>query len=375
MMVDNPFCFRQDPIAKRLRLIRDARKILAMAEDGQRHQPFYSSTEGQLGKLYLCLTFSCPLHCPFCQADAGVRRSKELGPDRILKITQDAVSAGFREIVVTGGEPLVYSGIDKLMRSWGEMDKGRTKFILRTSFGFSVSHNRIRMIARAFDEITVSIDGDEQRHDSIRGKGVYRLALSNINACLREQSAVINLASVMEKEDFEGEAGRAVEALRQSLGIKKWVVRSPLPLGRGDCKQNCSKPPFEWRTSDAIMPTHLEPKFSCGFGKNVYMEPNGVCYPCYVWCRPESKLGDLAGEDLSDIIAGKEMLACMNCGVDTNAKCRECSVRYFCGGGCKLFYQDKKDVNCGDFDCSEAKARIIENLSHLDEMERNLTEN
>ena len=368
------FTFRPDPVARRLRLIQEARQMLAWAEDGRRHQPVYDSVDGMLGKLYLCVTFACPLRCDFCQADGGVRQSKELSPDRLLEITREAVFAGFREIVVTGGEPLVYSGMDTLMRAWRIMDKGQTKFVLRTSFGFPVPEERIRLITQAFDEITVSIDGDEQRHDSIRGKGVYRLAVANIRACLQEGSAAVNLSSVMEKEEFAGGPGQAVGHLRDELGIEKWVVRSPMPLGRGDCEKNRNRPRFEWRTSDDRLPARLEPRFSCGFGQNVYMEPDGTCYPCYVWCRQEDRLGDLSKDGLSDMLAGKKLLACLNCGVDTNRKCRECRVRYLCGGECKLYYKDKDDPDCGEFDCSEWKNSLLEKISRLDEMERRLTE-
>jgi radical SAM protein with 4Fe4S-binding SPASM domain len=41
-------------------------------------------------------------------------------------------------------------------------------------------------------------------------------------------------------------------------------------------------------------------------------------------------------------------------------KCRTCEVRYICGGICKAWVNDKKNVDSGDFDCSSRKKYFLQ---------------
>jgi len=368
------FNYNPNHDAQMLRTIQKVRLMQEWTKDGKRHQPVYESVSENLGKLYLHITFRCPLHCSFCFADAGPGKSTELPAKRHAQIICDAIAGGFREIVISGGEPLIYSEIDELMSLMAAMDKGRVKYILRTSLGFPIPEERLRMAANTFDEIAVSIDGDQQRHDSIRGNGVYQQALANLQFCIREGSAKISMASVMDKETFESEQGQSVRRLCESLGIRKLVVNSPLPLGRGDCKENREKPYFEWRSEKKQYSADRWPRFSCGFGSHLYVQPDGSAYPCFTWCEPEHKLGDLSKETLTDLLGRNDLLAYMNCGVETNEKCRPCEVRYLCFGRCKLWYHSKKSIDSGDFDCEDVKKNILEQLSHLDEYEAEITQ-
>jgi len=85
------------------------------------------------------------------------------------------------------------------------------------------------------------------------------------------------------------------------------------------------------------------------------VEPDGAAYPCYAWCAPEAKLGDLGREGLGELLDRGELYEYCRHGVDSNRKCRACEVRYLCGGVCKAWVGDRDDVDSGDFDCSSRK--------------------
>ncbi|MDR1169305.1 MAG: radical SAM protein, partial [Prevotellaceae bacterium] len=55
---------------------------------------------------YVHITFNCNLRCTHCYADAGSRRD-EMSPEQFGTLAAEAVGAGFRQIVITGGEPSV----------------------------------------------------------------------------------------------------------------------------------------------------------------------------------------------------------------------------------------------------------------------------
>jgi uncharacterized protein len=314
--------------------------------------------EGQLAKFYLYPTFNCPLRCPYCYAEGGERRSDELDARALLRITREAAEAGFKSVVIVGGEPLVYHDFRHYLDGLGELDLQGCSLVLRTSFGFKVSDELIERICSTFDEIVVSIDGDEAAHDAIRGKGTWRHATGNSVRAL-ERGGRISVNAVMGREQFEGAPGTFLRTFCAEHGIEKLVVSSAVPMGRA---AGTSHSPFEWR-SDAKPPSSIRPKFSCGLGHSLYMQPDGSLYPCYAWCESEHRLGDLSRESLADALGRGGLLAVANSGVDTNEKCRSCEVRYLCGGMFKIYVRDKHDLDSGDFDCTETKERILRTLA------------
>lgn len=338
--------------------IEAAREIYARCTDGKVWQPVLTGLDGILNKFYMYLTFDCPLRCSFCFAEGGERKGGEMAPETLAGIVRQAVSAGFRSIVFTGGEPLVYREIDRLMCLLSGTDRQRSRFDLRTSFGFEIPEARMRTLCCLFDRITVSVDGNEQSHDAVRGRGRYRQTLDNLRRAQAVGGARIGIHAVLTKEQFSSEPGRALIRLTDELGIDDLTVTSPFPMGRGS---DTHAQLFKWVKNKDRTPVP-EMKFRCGLGNNLYMQPDGKLFPCYAWCEPEHRLGDLSAESLPDVLARGELLKYANTGVDTNVKCRSCEVRYFCGGKCKIFVRDHRDINSGDFDCESTKKHLLDML-------------
>ena len=350
--------YRPDPAAVRMRLLREAEELLRWGQTAERHQPVLKSLEGQLSKFYLYPTFDCPLRCPYCYAEGGERHVDELDAQAFLRITREAADAGFKSVVIVGGEPLVYYDFQRYLDGLGTIDLRGCSLVLRTSFGFRVSDELMQKLCASFDEIVVSIDGDEQTHDVVRGKGTWRHATGNAVRALALGTRV-SVNAVMTREQSDGEPGTFLRTFCAEHGIEKLVISSPVPMGRAAGKW---VPPFEWRSD--IQPTFaIKPKFSCGLGHSLYMQPDGSLYPCYAWCESEHQLGDLSRESLADVLARDDLLAVANSGVDTNEKCRTCEVRYLCGGMCKIYVRDKHDIDSGDFDCTQIKQGILRQLA------------
>ena len=350
--------YHPDPAAVRRRLVREAEELLRWGQTNKRHQPVLASLAGQLRKFYLYPTFDCPLRCPYCYAEGGERHVDELDAQTFLRITQEAAKAGFGSVVIVGGEPLVYRDFRRFLDGLGGIDLEGCSLVLRTSFGFKVSDELMEKLCASFDEIVVSIDGDEETHDAVRGKGTWRHATSNSLRALA-CGGRISVNSVMTREQGDGAPGAFLRSFCAEHGIEKLVISSPVPMGRAE---GTDVPPFEWR-SDVRQTLSLKPKFSCGLGHSLYMQPDGSVYPCYAWCASEHRLGDLSRESLTDVLERGDLLAIANSGVDTNEKCRACEVRYFCGGMCKIYVRDKHDLNSGDFDCAETKGSILRMLA------------
>ncbi len=352
------FSYHPDNDAKKARLIAEAKELYEKGLSDNKYQPTITSLKGSLYKFYLYPTFNCPLRCPFCYAEGGERKTAELSADEYLRITKEAIDIGYKAIVIVGGEPLVYYEFDKYIDGLSKIDKGDACFILRTSMAFNIPSDRLKRICLVFDEITVSLDGDEKTHDDIRGHGTFKKTVKNIEKSLA-LGANISISAVMDREKGEGVPGNFLRQFCKEHDIKKLAIQSPVPMGRGI---NTSSPYYQWRSDEQIL-DKIEFKWTCGIGTNLYMEPDGKVYPCYAWCNKKHLLGDLSKESLQDILDKGEILSYLNTGVDTNEKCSKCEVRYLCGGMCRVWCHNKDDINSGDFDCVNIKNNILKILN------------
>ncbi len=305
-------------------------------------------------KLYLHMTFDCPLRCSHCYASGGETRMNEMPANAALGIVYEAQRALFRAVVITGGEPLIHSEIDEFLSGLKQIDLKGMRLILRTSLGFAIEAQRLRAACEAFPEIVVSVDGNEESHDARRGTGRYVQTVANLER-IRDMGLIsrVGVCATLPKAQREGKEGAAVDALCEKLGITNIRFRSVLPLGRAsdatpDESFICIDESETKRT--------FRPRFTCGLGQNLYVEPDGGAYPCYAWCGKDKWLGNVVSDGLDAILHSEAFHELSRHDVDTNEKCRTCEVRYFCGGICKAWAADKANIDSGEFDCEARKA-------------------
>ncbi len=60
------------------------------------------------------LTTKCNLSCKHCYIDAGAKKDNELKKDEAFNVIQELASLGFRVILFSGGEPLLYQDLFEL---------------------------------------------------------------------------------------------------------------------------------------------------------------------------------------------------------------------------------------------------------------------
>ena len=324
------------------------------------------------GKVYLHVTFDCPLRCGHCYADGGEQTMRpipdrlkpgqagtnsampEMPPELVLETVRQAQREMFASVVITGGEPLVHTRIDRILEGLRHFDRKAMGLVLRTSLGFPVSENLLLSVCRTFTEIVVSVDGDEESHDDRRGQGRYGRTVENLR-WIKELGYIsrVGICATLDQRQREGKAGRSVEKLCGELSIAKLRFRPILPLGRG------VGTPYEGVSCIDENALHsFSLRFHCGLGQNLYIEPDGGAYPCYAWCGREQLLGN-AADGLGAILKSPAFRRLSRHDVDTNKKCRSCTVRYLCGGFCKAWAGDKSDLDSGEFDCTAKKNALL----------------
>jgi MoaA/NifB/PqqE/SkfB family radical SAM enzyme len=121
-------------------------------------------------------TEGCNLRCPFCNQWgengyflAGAREVATMDESGMAKLVEQ-LSPRDSLINIHGGEPFAYKHIDTLLRVVAE----RQFDVLITTNGTLLS-NHLEELARLKNlAFILSIDGDEETHDRIRGKGTFQ---------------------------------------------------------------------------------------------------------------------------------------------------------------------------------------------------------
>ena len=132
-------------------------------------------------------------------------------------------------VLITGGEPLLHSRFEKINEMLLQF------FIRKILFtnGLLLSKKILKNLN--VDEIQISIDGLENAHDSLRGRGTFKKTIEAVKNAINSGFEV-SVSTMVHPEnlgDFD-----EMEALFKGLGIKDWTVDVPCISGRLEKMQN-----------------------------------------------------------------------------------------------------------------------------------------
>jgi uncharacterized protein len=273
----------------------------------------------------------------------------------------------FRHTIITGGEPLSHPQAEGLLDMLAGL---RTEIkplltVLRTNLSIPMDYGLLRKVACSTDQVVVSLDGDRGTHDQRRGKGSYDSTLDNLRALvelrteLGEDFTDLSLAAVLSVEQVNSAPGASVRAIADELDIRRSRFRPMLPLGRAIQSELEITPEALWSyLSGAEMLAYgFSPTTSCGIGQNLYIEPDGVAYPCYAWHGERWSLGSIFQEAGLPLVTESPRFRSLNAHtVDANQRCRACELRYLCGGACRAWNrypeQLQHNLDAPPLDCS-----------------------
>jgi Fe-coproporphyrin III synthase len=124
----------------------------------------------------------CNLACAHCYSSSSPTERGELHLDLLLACLEDAVKLGYRQLAVSGGEPLLYQPLAELLA--GARELGMLTSI--TSNGMLATPRRWLPLASLIDVAAISIDGRPDEHDAIRRKdGAFLKTAANLDVIRR----------------------------------------------------------------------------------------------------------------------------------------------------------------------------------------------
>jgi radical SAM protein with 4Fe4S-binding SPASM domain len=177
----------------------------------------------------LNITKNCNLRCNHCFID---EYKKEI-PLRIAKLLIDDFEENkLQFLLITGGEPLVYKNIFKLL----EYIRAKNINCSLATNGTLIDENiasKLRTLHIKF--VQVSLDGSRKAHDQIRGQGSYDKAISGIKKLVKKNIQVIiaHVITRVNKDDIE-----KILIIASNVGVKDVRFELYLPINTDISKDN-----------------------------------------------------------------------------------------------------------------------------------------
>ncbi|MBI3175233.1 MAG: radical SAM protein [Chloroflexi bacterium] len=288
---------------------------------------------------YLHVTYACNLRCDHCYARAGGENKLTMTVPAATHLAEEAANGGFAKLIVTGGEPLMHPECDTLLDALSELRPkfSPMKMVLRTNLTMPLDDDLMKRMVRAFDLVVVSVDGDEITHNARRGAGTYYRTVSNLKGLTefgKLSGLDVSIAATLTTAESNCAPGEAFRALAKEMGIG-CRIKITLPIGRAEGLIL----PLDFFPSmddeEENLAHAADPASTCGLGMNLYIAPDGDCYPCHALMGLRNHLGNALREGLPAILQRNDAYRLVT--VDSNEQCRACELRYLCGGFCRAW--------------------------------------
>jgi SynChlorMet cassette radical SAM/SPASM protein ScmE len=174
------------------------------------------------------LTYKCNLKCDFCLNDASNKADKdELGTAEWLKFFERLRELRVFNISFSGGEIFLRDDLFVLL---GKLRENRMHRISLLTNGTLITKETASRLSRLnIKNIAISLDGLENRHDQVRGRGSFRKTTAGIQHLLND-GIYPQVSFTPIRSNYE-DLGPLID-FSASLGIRAIQVNTLSPEGR-----------------------------------------------------------------------------------------------------------------------------------------------
>lgn len=300
--------------------------------------------------LFVYLTNRCNLRCEHCYMYSGEIEIDELSVQEWKDILLDFKESKGTNVTFSGGEITVYKGFKEILEFSKKIGLENTVL----SNGTLWDDETINEYSSNIDEIQISLDGyDEKSNSKIRGKGTFDISLTTINkfAELGVKVSVAVTPLYDNIDDFcENFKGFAKELLTENPSI---FIKLNLELIKGrnvsvtDDENKIYRQKLKGLVNE-IYPDYYIKNFifnysdkkilsNCGYGE-ISIAPNGDVYMCNRIHELESNI-NVKNMGMKNIMEQAKKIK-ERTSVNNVNTCRTCPIKYICGGGCRLKYEN-----------------------------------
>ena len=174
-------------------------------------------------------TQACNISCVHCYRDAGTKRADELDTAEGKKLLSEIAKAGFKIMILSGGEPLLRPDIYELI---AHASSSGMRPVLGTNGMLITPEVASKLKAAGLACAGISLDSqDKAKHDWFRGSaGAWEETLRGIDACRAAGLPFQIHTTVM---TWNEEEITAITDLAVKLGARAHHIFFLVPTGRG----------------------------------------------------------------------------------------------------------------------------------------------
>jgi radical SAM protein with 4Fe4S-binding SPASM domain len=309
---------------------------------------------------YYEVTDKCNLKCKFCYANPRTVSERIEGDISLAKkIIDKARLLNIDHLTISGGEPLLRKDIFEIIK----YAKKRIDEVLMVTNGVLIDQTAAhKLMETGIDVISISIESSHKDiHEELRGEGTYEKVLTAID-CLKRagfSKKSINIVATINRKNFHvlHEFSQFAEDLDVNMNFSSFS-----PVGRGKLQDDLALTVEQYvrfvinsnekgvaeikenavgkkdHSSDCTACSKLVPslKNSCGIvERSLAIKSNGDLVPCHLFFAsddPEMIIGSILDTSIEDKLWGFYDRVVPT--VDGKEGCKDCNVRYFCGGPC-----------------------------------------
>lgn len=133
-------------------------------------------------KLGIEVTTDCNSSCLHCFARAGISEGSNLPTDFVKEIIGEGFAVGYRNLHITGGEPLLWGGLFEALDY--AFKTGYNTVSLNTNGTLLTQDVSKRLGGYDCLSVSVSLEGPERLHCKLRGHGSYQKTVLGIDTAL-----------------------------------------------------------------------------------------------------------------------------------------------------------------------------------------------
>lgn len=323
--------------------------------------------EKKIEEVTLVLTNRCNLSCIHCSQNADIveKNVRELTTQEWDTVIDRVVASDIRDIVISGGEPMVRSDFFGIISYLRERSKGELTLMTNALL---IHEKNVKEIVRCFDYVCISMDGgSEELTEKIRGKGVFQKVIEKIHLLQKNGFNNISLSAILPaskeaEEEFEQLCNRlSVEPSVRFLGYLGRAKTNWDRINQIHKEYICKKNYSSYDLDESLALGSLE---SCGSCERVLtIDEKGDVYPCNLMQKKTYCLGNILENDkilklVSDSTVAKkiERLKAM----EEGKKCRECEINKWCWSCLSELDVFEEDAKRYERWCALRKKRVYE---------------
>lgn len=325
--------------------------------------------------LKIFITNNCNLKCLHCYRYNETNQFEELTISDWTRIIKEHKNLGGDSILISGGEPFLELEKLKSILEFAKSEDLRTAVITNTTL---LNKKIISDTINFLDEIQISLDGPEPiSANYVRGNRNYENVMASLRKLAKTNVRIFLAMTPIPQtlNAFKKELPSFIDSLNNEFGDDRIIVKLTREIldGREIEKMNSlDKAVFESEIrnlenriygeeyNDILNSTFYEPYLkqkSCGIGLSLGVQPNGNIYACDL---DTTIVSNVKKESLSEIRIKLAKIESSNC-VDKLEPCKNCTLRYLCGGPCRI--EINEYFKCSD----DYKNNILENLIKLNQ--------